>query len=96
MSEDGSYSKVWDKKNFTVCKTKRQQKSLLPVLIFSRSGNFVRSQKVVYGQNQIWSKVRGGGIAQRLAHWLPVPAAPGSILGVPNNFQLDLIDVAVI
>ena len=38
----------------------------------------------------------GGGIAQRLAHWLPVPAAPGSILGIPNNFELDFIDVAVI
>ena len=32
----------------------------------------------------------GGGIAQRLAHWLPVPAAPGSILGVPNNFLMSL------
>ena len=39
---------------------------------------------------------KGGGIAQRLAHWLSVPAAPGSIIGVPYNFQLDLIDVAVI
>ena len=26
----------------------------------------------------------GGSIAQRLAHLLPVPTAPGSILGVPN------------
>ena len=37
-----------------------------------------------------------GGIAQRFAHWLPVSAAPGSILSIPNNFKLDLIDFAVI
>ena len=45
-----------------------------------------------------WGGGGGGGIAQQLAHWLPGPAAPGSILGVPNFpiFKLDLIDVAVI
>ena len=53
---------------------------------------------ILYDDNALYNVMlqMGGGIAQRLAHWLRVPAAPGPILGVPNNFQLDLIDVAVI